>query len=125
MSTLSLNNIKPTVASAKAFLERGRQKMFINGEWVDAYDGSTFETIDPGTGTVINEVAKGSIAEINDAVAAARAALESDQWHNMMPVVRPNVAKKKAEFIQELFPIHPTYQNPINMNPRPLSCKVS
>ena len=58
MSSLSLNNIEPTIDSAKIFLKRGRQKMFINGEWVDAYDGSTFETIDPGTGTVINELAK-------------------------------------------------------------------
>ena len=101
MSSLSLNNIKPTVASAKAFLERGRQKMFINGEWVDAYDGSTFETIDPGTGTVINEVAKGSIAEINDAVAAARAALESDQWHNMLPVERAQILNKIADIMDE------------------------
>jgi len=30
-----------------------------------------------------------------------------------------------AESIQELFPTLPTYQNPINMNPRPLLCKVS
>ena len=33
--------------------------------------------------------------------------------------------EKKAELIQELFPIHPTYQNPICFNPRPILCKVS
>ena len=33
--------------------------------------------------------------------------------------------EKKRKRVQELFPTHPTYQNPINMNPRPLLCKVS
>ena len=28
--------------------------------------------------------------------------------------------EKKAESIQELFPTHPTYQNPVNINFRPL-----
>ena len=32
--------------------------------------------------------------------------------------------KKKPGSIQELFPTHPTYQNPIFINPRPLLCKV-
>ena len=35
------------------------------------------------------------------------------------------MSRKKTELIQELFPIHPTYQNPIFLNPRPLLCKVS
>ena len=58
MNSLSLNKIQPSVASAKTFLDRSQQKMFINGQWVDAYNGSTFETIDPGTGAVISELAK-------------------------------------------------------------------
>ena len=33
--------------------------------------------------------------------------------------------EKKGESIQDLFPTHPTYQNPIFINPRPLLCKVS
>jgi hypothetical protein len=33
--------------------------------------------------------------------------------------------EKKPESIQELFPTHPTYQNPIFINPEPLLCKVS
>ena len=35
------------------------------------------------------------------------------------------MSQKKGGWVQELFPTHPTYQNPINMNPRPLLCKVS
>ena len=31
----------------------------------------------------------------------------------------------RGESILELFPTPPTYQNPINMNPGPLLCKVS
>ena len=33
--------------------------------------------------------------------------------------------EKKGGWVQELFPTHPTYQNPIFINPRPLLCKVS
>lgn len=101
MNSLSLNNTQLSVASAKTFLDRGRQKMFINGEWVDAYDGSTFETIDPGTGNVINELAKGGITEVNDAVDAARAALEGDQWHNMLPVERAQILNKIADIMED------------------------
>ena len=44
----------------------------------------------------------------------------------MFPTFRStNCREKKAESLQELFPIHPTYQNPIFKNPRPLLCKVS
>ena len=44
----------------------------------------------------------------------------------MFPTFRgTRCREKKGESIQELFPTHPTYQNPIFMNPRPLLCKVS
>ena len=33
--------------------------------------------------------------------------------------------EKKGVWVQELFPTHPTYKNPILINPGPLLCKVS
>ena len=38
-------------------------KLFINGEFVDAQSGETFESIDPGTGLTIATVAKAGAAE--------------------------------------------------------------
>jgi phenylacetaldehyde dehydrogenase len=101
MTSLRSNNAQLSVDSAKTFIDRGQQKIFINGEWVDSYDGSIFETVDPGTGNIINEIAKGSICEINDAVIAARKALESDQWFNMLPVGRAEILNKIANIMED------------------------
>ena len=41
----------------RAVASQGRQ--FIGGEWVDAADGRTFESLDPFTGDVVEDVAAG------------------------------------------------------------------
>ena len=44
--------------AARKFISQ-QHKLLIGGEWVEAADGRTFETIDPSTGEVICEVAHG------------------------------------------------------------------
>ncbi|MGB6545386.1 MAG: aldehyde dehydrogenase family protein, partial [Candidatus Acidiferrales bacterium] len=56
------------------------QKMLINGKWVDAASGKTFDTYNPATGEVLSRVAEGDREDINRAVAAARAAFDSGPW---------------------------------------------
>jgi aldehyde dehydrogenase (NAD+) len=53
---------------------------YINGEWTAAANGATFETVDPATEEVIGLVARGTAADIEQAVAAARAAFEGVWW---------------------------------------------
>jgi hypothetical protein len=48
-------------------------RLFIGGEFVDAVDGGTFDNISPVDGSVINSCAAGKEADINKAVAIARA----------------------------------------------------
>ncbi|HAY69750.1 MAG TPA: succinate-semialdehyde dehydrogenase (NADP(+)), partial [Acidimicrobiaceae bacterium] len=48
--------------------------MFINGEWVDAQSGETFEVTNPATGEKIGEMPDGSAVDAERAVAAADAA---------------------------------------------------
>ena len=48
-------------------------KMYINGQWVNANDGSTFDVLNPSNGDKIGEVADG---DRNDAQKAIRSA-----WH--------------------------------------------
>ena len=50
---------------------------YINGEWLDAVDGERIEIQDPATEEVIAEVAKAGQAEVDMAVAAAKAAAPS------------------------------------------------
>jgi len=58
-------------------------KLFIDGEFVDAQDGKTFETIDPGTGLPLATVAQAGRADAEAAIAAARRAFDSGVWSGL------------------------------------------
>ncbi len=77
------------------------QKMFINGKWVDAVSGKTFETINPATGEVICQVAEGDKADVDIAVKAARKAFEHGPWSKMTPGERGRLLYKLADAIEE------------------------
>jgi aldehyde dehydrogenase (NAD+) len=49
-------------------------KLLINNRWVDAASGKTFPTLNPSTGEPISHVAEADAADVDKAVAAARAA---------------------------------------------------
>ena len=54
-----------------------RQKFYINGEWVEPSTSATLEVINPATEEPIDTVAMGTAADVDNAVAAAKAAFES------------------------------------------------
>ncbi|GAA3523842.1 aldehyde dehydrogenase family protein [Nocardioides daeguensis] len=58
----------------------------INGEWVD--NGQVLEVRSPATGELVATVAKGGVAEIDAAVAAAKAAHAEGTWRNTAPADR-------------------------------------
>ncbi|HEV8689585.1 MAG TPA: aldehyde dehydrogenase family protein [Ideonella sp.] len=53
------------------------QQLFIGGEWVPASGGGTLPVVDPSTGEAFDTLARGTAADVDRAVAAARAALAS------------------------------------------------
>ncbi|MCA9936036.1 MAG: aldehyde dehydrogenase family protein, partial [Anaerolineales bacterium] len=57
---------------------------FIGGKWVESASGQQFETMNPATEEVLAKVARGGMAEVEQAVAAARQAL-SGPWGMMPP----------------------------------------
>lgn len=63
-------------------------QLLIDGEFVDALDGQTLDTINPATGEVITSVALGDVADLDRAVAAARTAFDSGPWPRMKPAER-------------------------------------
>jgi len=54
-------------ADAKAFLAR-EKKLLINGEWVAAASGKTFDSIDPATEEVVCQISEGDAADVDKAV---------------------------------------------------------
>ena len=82
------------------FLKRPR-KMLIDGRWVDAVSGKTFETHNPATGEVLARVAEGDRADIDLAVKAARRAFEQGPWPNMVAAERCRLLWKLADLIDQ------------------------
>src|SRR4029453_2128488 len=76
-----------------------QQKMFVDGEFVDARSGETMEVLNPATGEVIAEVPKGGEEDVDRAVAAAEAAWET--WRDKTPKDRMELLLKLADVIDE------------------------
>src|SRR6201986_4000985 len=77
------------------------RKLFINGQWVDAASGKTFETPNPATGQTLATVAEGDAEDINRAVAAARAAFDDGPWGRITPSERGRIIWRIGDLILE------------------------
>lgn len=75
-------------------------RLLINGEWVDAGDGAITTLINPATEEKLCDVASGGVPEIEAAVVAARAALESGPWSKMDGGTRAKLLWKLAELCE-------------------------
>jgi aldehyde dehydrogenase (NAD+) len=74
------------------------QQHFIGGEWVAGQTGETLPVIDPSTGQIIDQLQRGSAADIDRAVAAARAALNGP-WGRMTATDRGRILSKMSALI--------------------------
>lgn len=79
---------------------RPEGRAFINGEYVAALSGRTFESVNPATGKVIAHVAACDAADVDRAVAAARQAFDSRVWAGQTPSARKAVLLRWAELIR-------------------------
>ena len=68
-----------------------RDTLWIGGDWVPSDGGGTIEVISPHTEQVIATVPEASNADIDQAVVAARNALESGPWATMDPAGRGEI----------------------------------
>ena len=71
------------MATASLVERQAPDRLFIGGEWVDAADGATFPTFNPSTGEELAQVAEAKQADVDEAVAAARAAFRDPAWRRM------------------------------------------
>src|SRR5271169_2954007 len=86
--------------NVEAFIGAPRQ-LFIDGQWADAASGKTFETPNPATSETLARVAEGDAADIDDAVRAARHALEHGPWGRMSPSARGRIIWRIGDLILE------------------------
>jgi len=76
------------------------KRMLINGAWVRAASGKTFESRNPATGELLATVAEGDKEDIDRAVAAARAAFEGP-WSKFKPYERQALLLKIADVVEK------------------------
>ena len=77
-----------------------RTQAYIDGAFVDAADGATFESVAPATGQVIAKVAACSEADVDRAVSVARVAFDRGDWSRIDPADRKAVLFAFADLIE-------------------------
>ncbi len=78
-----------------------RTQAFIDGGYVDAVSGETFDCVSPIDGHVIASIAAGDADDVDRAVAGARATFEAGTWSRLAPKKRKKVLQRLAELMAE------------------------
>jgi 4-guanidinobutyraldehyde dehydrogenase / NAD-dependent aldehyde dehydrogenase len=78
-----------------------RTQAFIDGRYLDAASGATFDCINPASGKLLARVASGDAEDINRAVISGRAAFRKGSWANLPPAKRKKILLRFADTIRE------------------------
>ncbi len=97
-----MNVTAPLSTTPHPFLNGKPKRLFIDGRWVEAASGKTFDSINPSTGEVLAAVAEGDSEDIDRAVEAARRAFEGP-WRKWKPFDRQNLLLKLADLVEQNF----------------------
>jgi acyl-CoA reductase-like NAD-dependent aldehyde dehydrogenase len=90
----------PIAEQTRAFLSRPIGNV-IDGEIRSASDGATLAVIDPGTGQQVNEAPDSGSADVDAAVASARAAFADGRWRKLPPFEKEAVLRRFANLVAE------------------------
>jgi len=74
-------------------------QMFINGQWVDAQDGSRFDSVNPANGQPWASFPHAKEADVNVAVEAAQNTFENPAWRNLNATARGKLLRKLGDLI--------------------------
>lgn len=78
-----------------------RYDMLIDGDWVAASDGSTFDSVNPATGEVWSQVPEATADDVDRAVQAAHRASTTGPWASMTPTERGKCLRRLAELLAD------------------------
>jgi acyl-CoA reductase-like NAD-dependent aldehyde dehydrogenase len=76
------------------------RQAFIDGEFVDAASGATFECVSPVSGETLFDVTACEAEEVDRAVAVARRSFDAGDWSQLAPRTRKKVLLRLAELIE-------------------------
>jgi phenylacetaldehyde dehydrogenase len=77
------------------------QRMFVNGEFVEADNSETIDVIEPSTASLLTAIPSGTADDIDRAVTSARTALRQGAWSTMKPAERERLLMRLADAIEQ------------------------
>ncbi len=98
MSTMIASQPAPS-AEAAEFLKRP-PRLLIGGEWVESTSGAVIPVVDPATGKTIATTPDAGDEDVDRAVRAARAALESGPWPHVLPSERQAMIWRLSDLVE-------------------------
>jgi len=81
--------------------ELKRYQTYIDGKWVDAVSGNTFQTFDPYTGEPWALIPECEKADVDMAVEAAARAFETGPWSSLTQTARGKALRRIASLIEK------------------------
>jgi aldehyde dehydrogenase (NAD+) len=97
-----MDTIEKALQHRIPFLKDGLKRMLIDGKWLEAVSGKSFESRNPATGELLATVAEGDAADIDRAVAAARRAFNGP-WSKFKPYERQQILLRLADLVERHF----------------------
>ena len=81
--------------------ELTRYQMLIDGAWVDAEDGGTFESANPATGEPWAVIPEATAGDVDRAVKAAHRAFSEGPWARATPTERGRTLRRLADLLAD------------------------
>ena len=78
-----------------------KYQMLIDGAWIDAEDGGTFETVNPATGKAWAQIPEATASDVDKAVCAADRAFREGPWADISPTQRGHCLRRLADLLIE------------------------
>ncbi|MEA2621889.1 MAG: betaine-aldehyde dehydrogenase [Chloroflexota bacterium] len=79
-------------------------RMLIGGEWVESVSGDWVDVKSPATGELVGRVPRGTSADVDRAVRAARESFRDGRWRNLWIPERVAILNRLADLIDEHTP---------------------
>jgi betaine-aldehyde dehydrogenase len=92
-------DVSPKSAAANAVALPKNRGAYYGGAWHEPKSGQYVDTISPGTGLSLGKVAESGAADIDAAVAAAKAAFK--EWRRVLPLERAKILRQIAHLLRD------------------------
>jgi aldehyde dehydrogenase (NAD+) len=76
------------------------RQLYIAGQYADPAEGGSFENVNPATGESLGPVARGTAADVDRAVRAARKVMDGGEWPALPAAERERVLHRIADLIE-------------------------